>query len=174
MQCSKILDCLDKKINEHYKTWLSHARGLTRDRDASYELLHTVLDSVINSGKAREIACREDRSESIKYYVDRAIWLRFFTDKANKRRHVYLEEMLIERANTPTEYHIEGEHLDILLNWLTEYERELILTYTTKGFTYVMAAEVLGMDRTKLKRDIDKAIKQLRKYVEDSGVLTPD
>lgn len=163
------MDCLELKINKHYKTWRSHARGLCRNNDEGDELLHTVLDSVLNSGQARAIACREERSESIEFYVNRAIWLRYFTEKRrNTRKIVYLEERVIEPPAEITDYHIEGEQVDVLIYWLTEYERELILAYSTKGFRFTDAAKQLGVSYSTLRIDLKNAIKTMKKYVQDS------
>lgn len=161
------MDCLEIEIVKNYETWKSHAIGLTRSKVEGEELLHKVLESVMTSGNARIIACEHERKGTLKYYVDRAIWLTFQTQRVRKKQHINIDEVR-EIRDDGINFDLAGEHFDVLINWLSEYERELLKMYITEGFQMKSAAQEMGICRKRLSNEIKKAAKKLFKYAKDS------
>lgn len=167
------MDCLDYEITKNYNTWLSHARGLTKNRQDAEELLHKALMKVMESGKARLIACEQERKGSLEYYVNRTIWNTHISEQTRLKKKISIDE-IGELQNAETEYNLAGEHFDILLGWLSDYERELLKMYIIPGFRIKHAAEIMGINEQTLSRHIKQAAAKLYKYVEDSKRYTTD
>ena len=166
------MECLDIKIKKYYAEWLMHCQGLTKNKHDAEDLLHKILIGVLESGKGRQLACECERDE-LKVYVNRAIWLDFYKTKSRSVIKINIDD-IAELSSENTEYNVPGEHYDVLLKWLNEYDRELLKMYTTKGFTMQEASVVLGISRQKLSRDIKDASKKLYKYVQDSRSTDTD
>jgi DNA-directed RNA polymerase specialized sigma24 family protein len=164
------MTCLNEEIQKHYKIWRDYAVRRKRSKNEGEELLHDILDRIIQSGTAEKIACEQERKGSLFYYVNRWIFLETMPGK-RKQTIIEYRDYIEEPPDDITELPLKSEQIDVLVNWLTPYQMELIELRRQHGFQMNTLQKITGIGRTTLKKDLDEAINLLKQY---TGNATPE
>ena len=165
---SKKSDCLEIEINRHYAKWRSISIRLLRDKDEGEDLLQSILCDILENDKARYIACQQEVKGSLFYYVCRSLWNRAMTMKKKQKDHLISIDKMPELTAEDSEKVNHGEKFDVVVNWLTDYQIQLIELKAVHGLTINEISRETKIHRSVLDNDLKKAMKLIKKYSGDA------
>lgn len=165
---SKKNDCLEVEINRHYSKWRSISIRLLKDKEDGEDLLQSILCDLLQNDKARYIACEQEVKGSLFYYVCRSLWNRALTYKQKQKDRPISIDQLPELIEEDNEIVNNGEKFDVVINWLTDYQIQLIELKAVHGLTISEISRETKLPRSTLTTDIHRAMKLIKKYSGDA------
>ena len=160
------MTCLEIEITRCYGRLRSKAIEIAGSIADGEDLLQDVLAQSIRSGNADRVACIQERKGSFFFYIYRAMFIHYrgTKQKAAKKKVRFVELVDLPDTTDEVEYDLEGEQFDVMLDWISPYEKELIQLSLKPGFKRAIVAEIIGLPTETVERDLRKAKKKLIQY----------
>ena len=168
----KMQDCINWEITKYYNAWLSKAQRLTKSKDKGSDLLHIVIERLLN--RPEEDIVDRACNGKLNSYVTRAIWVSWHSSSSDYHR-VYRGKQVL---NTPVEQlanmtddvfmgaAIDGEYVFNYLSRVNEHDAVLLRLYAQPDFDYSTISRETGIPVRYLYKAVEKALNRIRKHVK--------
>lgn len=97
--------------------------------------------------------------------------LRSWTRRLEKLWHASSEDEAVDPCGSAEERLLREERLTLALAALTKRQRDVVLLTCWEGFSYAETAAILGMQPGTVGAHRDKALKRLRRALEEDGLV---
>ena len=163
---------LNKNIQQLYPVWQKIARRITRDNVRADDLLHTVIESIMDND-----TCRHLPPDELNAYVIRCMEISFMSPRS---RYHYLyrkpaelidlvEYDLPEPEHPDLDQRAANETADAMLSKLPELDAMLMRMYVMPGFSYDHLSLATGIPKPYIYQRIKVSIRKLKHHAQNQG-----
>lgn len=161
---------LNKVIREIYPDLRRSALRIARRADLADDLLHTVLEDLLRSPAAAQVA--EDKLPGYIYSAMRLSWVSPRSRYNRERRMmqtVELSDNLPEPPASDLSARWMNESCDLVISRLPELDATLLRLYVMPDFNYDHLALVTGIEKPYLYWLVQQAVRKAKRHVKNQG-----
>lgn len=163
------MSCADMVVRKYYSKWLTFCKSLNNSKEDGQDMLQDLLTELHIKGRIESLACSGEDDRAIDLYMHRMIKTRHISNHRRQKIEIvrgFLPDWIADQApNEETAYGRQYEQVDVYIDWLHEYETELMKLSKMPGFSVRVYSEITGLSVKTVRNDIRNAKKKIKAYV---------
>jgi DNA-directed RNA polymerase specialized sigma24 family protein len=158
-----------KEIDTHYKDWQRLAVNICKgDKYLADDLLHDTIARLIEREKFRELVDHGNLDHYMRLSLVRSYMFKNSSfNTLMQSNSIEFNDSLVDhlKAKTWIGARLDNEQIDIAINKLTFFQKEVFLLWSLEGFEYKELSDHTGIPIEDLYKATRQAKKHLRKWL---------